>query len=407
LLHVRDTDLFQQALGLASPWRVVRSDFDAAAKRLDLHIDFQAGGTFPCPECAAAGCKAHDTVEKSWRHLNFFQHEAFLHARTPRIRCAKCGVLLVEVPWARPGSGFTLLFEALVLAMIKDMPVNAVARLLDENDTRLWRILHHYVDAARAAADFSEVRRVGVDETASKRGQNYITTFVNLEKSTLLFATEGRSAAALAAFRDDLRLHNAKPEQVEEFCIDMSAAFRKGIAETFPGAQITYDKFHIMKLIGEAVDAVRRQEQKDRPELTGSRYVWIKNPHNLTHRQIALSDELHGLHLKTVRAYHMRLAFQDFWELNRQEAAAHLKAWCGWAARSRLAPMVQVGRTIRTHAAGILRWFESRISNGILEGVNSMIQAAKAKARGYRSTRNLITMAYLIAGKLRLAPLPT
>jgi len=404
---VRDTDLFQQALGLTPPWRVVRSDFDAAAKRLDLHIDFEAGGTFPCPECAAVGCKAHDTVEKSWRHLNFFQHEAFLHARTPRIRCAQCGVRLVDVPWARPGSGFTLLFEALVLAMVKDMPVSAVARLLDENDTRLWRILHHYVDAARAAADFSEVRRVGVDETASKRGQNYITTFVNLEKSTLLFATEGRSAATLAVFRDDLRLHNAEPEQIEEFCIDMSAAFRKGITETFPQAEITYDKFHIMKLIGEAVDAVRREEQKQRPELTGSRYVWIKNPQNLTTRQIALSDELHCLHLKTVRAYHMRLAFQDLWELNGEGAAAHLKAWCGWAARSRLAPMVHVGRTIRAHADGILRWFESRISNGILEGINSMIQAAKAKARGYRSNRNLITMAYLVAGKLRLQALPT
>lgn len=230
---MRDVDLFQQALNLPWPWFVVRSEFDAGERRLDLYLDFEAGGTFSCPECGRDGCKAHDTSEKQWRHLDFFQHHAYLHARTPRVRCERCGVKLVEVPWARPGSGFTLMFEALVLAMVKGMPVASVAALIGEHDTRIWRILHHYVDQARATADFSRVRHVGVDETASKRGQDYISLFVDLDERKLLFATEGRRAATLGCFRRDLEDHGGRADQIEEFCLDMSAAFQKGIATWF------------------------------------------------------------------------------------------------------------------------------------------------------------------------------
>jgi transposase len=318
-------------------------------------------------------------------------------------------VKLVHLPWARPGSGFTLLFEAFVLAMVKGMPVATVAKVLGEHDTRIWRILHHYVAEARARADFSRVRHVGVDETASKRGQDYITLFVDLEKKKLLFATEGRKAETVARFRADLEAHGARAEQIEEFCLDMSAAYRKGIAQAFPLAEITFDKFHIVKLINEAVDQVRREEQLERSELKGSRYVWIKNPQNLTNKQIAISDALHPprLNLRTVRAYHMRLSFQDLWQLPTDEAEPYLKKWYFWATHSRLAPMIRVARTIRDHWHGVLHWFETRISNGILEGINSLIQAAKAKARGYRSTRNLITMAYLTAGDFNYALSPT
>jgi hypothetical protein len=124
---MRDIDLFQLALGLVPPWMVVDAKFDADQKRLDIEIDFKTGGRFACPKCGKADCPVHDTVKKTWRHLNFFQHEAFLHARVARIDCPDCGVRLINVPWARPGSGFTLLFEALVMALVKDMPVAAAA----------------------------------------------------------------------------------------------------------------------------------------------------------------------------------------------------------------------------------------------------------------------------------------
>jgi transposase len=406
---MRDIDLFQAALALEDPWCVKEAKFSAEARRLDLYLDFRRGGTFSCPECGAAGCKAHDTEEKQWRHLNFFQYEAYLHARTPRVRCARCGVRIVEVPWARPGSGFTLLFEAFFLGLVRHMPMLAVAELVGEHDTRLWRILHHYIDQARAEADFSEVRQVGTDETASRRGQNYISLFVDMERSRLLFATEGRKAEVVAAFADDLEAHGGRRENVGEFCIDLSAAFQKGISDSFPHARITFDKFHLVKLVSEAVDEVRREEQKSRPELKGTRWMWTLNPQDLTEAQIDVSDRLHlpGMNLKTVRAYHLRLNFQEIFQSSGAEAVTLLKAWYYWATHSQLPPMIRAAKTIRRHWDGVLRWFTTGLSNGVLENINGRIQAAKAKARGYRSIRNLIAMAYLIAGKLRLQPLPT
>jgi transposase len=247
-----------------------------------------------------------------------------------------------------------------------------------------------------------------VDETASKRGHNYISLFVDLEGPRVLFATEGRDAGTVAAFRADLEARGGKAEQIEEFCLDMSPAYLKGIAESFPQARITFDKFHVMKLLNDAVDQVRREEQRQRPELKGSRYVWVKNPENLTQTQLALLDGLDvpKLNLKTARAYQMRLTFQELWSMRDEIAEAFLKRWYFWATHSRLEPMIQVARTVRRHWDGVLNWFCTRISNGILEGINSLLQAARAKARGYRTERNFIAMAYLIAGKLNLQLLP-
>ena len=159
-----------------------------------------------------------------------------------------------------------------------------------------------------------------------------------------------------------------------------------------------------MKVINKAVDEVRRAELKGRPELKKTRYAWLKNPGNLTAGQRAVIDELNvkKRNLKTARAYQIKLTFQDLYEQPRQTAEAFLKRWYFWATHSRLQPVIDAARTIKRHWDGVLQWFESQLSNGILEGINSLIQAAKAKARGYRSTRNLITIIYLIAGKLNL-----
>jgi transposase len=164
---MKDTDLLQLALGLNEPWFVEKSDFDMEQKRFDIFLDFKKGSMFTCPECGRSG-KVHDTDEKTWKHLNFFQHETYLHARTPRMRCDEHGVKLVEVVWARKQSGFTLLFEALVMAMMSMMPVNAVAKQLGVTDKRLWRILEHYVGKDLAAQDLSTLAKVGIDETSTK-----------------------------------------------------------------------------------------------------------------------------------------------------------------------------------------------------------------------------------------------
>jgi transposase len=392
----------QQALGLIHPWTVIRSDFDTAAGRLDVEIDFTPGSRFACPNCGAADCPAYDTQRKTWRHLNFFQHQTYLNARVPRVRCEACGIRQVNVPWARPDSGFTLLFEAMVMTMVSAMPVKAVARIVDEHDTRLWRVVHHYVDEARARTDASEVTRVAMDETAARRGHDYITLFVDIDQARVLFATEGRDAATVAAFAEDLAAHGGDPAAIEEVCIDMSPAFIKGVAESLPEAAVTFDKFHAVKIINDAVDQVRRAEQKQQGVLRGTRYIWLRNPDNLSERQRLTLENLPTRHLKTARAYQIRLAFQEFYERPSDEAASYLKKWYFWATHSRLEPVIDAARTVKRHWDGILRWFDSKIANGLIEGINSLVQAAKAKARGYRSSRNLKAMVYLVAGKLDL-----
>ncbi len=398
---MRDTTLLQLALGLTPPWTVTASDFDAAARRLDIRIDFAPGSRFTCPTCGATGCPAYDTERKTWRHLNFFEHQAYLAARVPRVRCQTCGIKTVSVPWARPDSGFTLLFEAMVMTMVAAMPVKAVARMVGEHDTRLWRVVHHYVEQARARVDASRTTKLAIDETAARRGHDYITLFVDIDQARVLFATEGRDAGTVAAFADDLAAHGGDPEAIDEVCIDMSPAFIKGVGDSLPNAAITFDKFHAVKIVNDAVDLVRRAEAKVQELLRGTRYIWLRNPNTLSQRQKATLDTLATRHLKTARAYQIRLAFQDLYDQPGIEAgAAFLKRWYFWATHSMLDPVIDAACTVKRHCDGILRWFDSKIANGLIEGINSLVQAAKSKARGYRSTRNLKAMVYLLAGKL-------
>jgi transposase len=405
---MRDTDLFQLALGLTSPWQVESSEFDPKQKRLDILIDFPRGGTFTCPECGGEKLKSYDTELKYWRHLNFFEHDAYLTARVPRVKCKQCGIHRVNVPWARKGSGFTLLFEAMVMTLAKNMAVKTIATFVGEQDTRLWRIIHHYVDKGRAEADFSKVKMVGLDETSCKRGHDYISLFVDTEVPRILFATEGKDASTVKRFKDDLVVHGGDPKNIEQMCSDMSPAFIKGVKKQFPDTKLTFDKFHIMKVVNNAVDEVRREEQKDRPELKRSRYVWLKNPQNLKQSQVdtLLSLVVKKMNLKTSRAYHIKLNFQELFNQPPAMAESFLKKWYFWATHSRLEPIKEAAYTIKRHWDGVLQWFKSDLTNGILEGLNSLLQAAKSRARGYRTTKNFIAIAYLIGGKFDLG-LPT
>lgn len=404
---MRDIHLFQLALGLQPPWTVVRSDFTQEENRLDLYLDFGNGSTFSCPVCGRE-CKAYDTEEKTWRHLNFFQHKAYIHARAPRIKCSEHGVKTVEVPWARPVSGFTLLFEAYIMCLAKEMPVSAIARLVDEHDTRIWRVIEHYVETARTKEDFSDVNRIGMDETSHAKGHKYVSVFVDFDKSKVIFATPGKDASTVERFAVDLVQHNGRTENVAEVCCDMSEAFISGVKEHFKQASITFDKFHIMKIINEAVDEVRRQEQRENSELRsllkGTRYIWLKNPSNLSMKQYSKLSVLKNRNIKTVRAYNLKLAFAELFNQIPEDAEQYLKKWYFWATHSQLEPMKTAAKTIKNHWDGVLRWFTSSMTNGILEGINSLIQSAKRRARGYRTTKNYIMMIYLVSGKLELGP---
>lgn len=403
-----DTNLlFAAALGLQPPWEVKSLEFNSSEKRLDILVDFQRGASFPCPICGKDS-KAHDTEERTWRHLDFFQHAAYLVARVPRCDCEEHGVKTVEVPWGRKGSGFTLLFEALIMVLVREMPVNAVARLVGEHDTRIWRVLNHHVEEARAKLDFSQVKTICVDEKSYKRGHNYLSFFMDLEARRLMFGTKGRDGGTLGAFVEDLKAHHGTADQILDVCCDMSPAFMAGIEAHLPKAEITLDRFHLMKLMNEALDAVRRSESPTTPGLKKTRYHWLRNPGDLTQSQKARLKELKAMNLQTVEAYQMKLLLQDFFEQsNRRAGGLFLNDWCTLARASGIAPLVRLAATFQSHRRGILNWWRSRISNGLIEGINSLIQTAIAKARGYRNPTNLISIAYLIAGKLDFNKPPT
>ena len=397
--------LFGMALGIVPPWEVTEVSFSKESNRLDITIDFQRGATFLCPVCGAPA-PAYDTTEKTWQHLNFFQYEAYLHARVPRINCPNegCGVKQVQVPWARAGSGFTLLFEALVMTMARDMPVNVMARLLSVTDTRLWRVINAYVEMARAKEDFSDVKRIGIDETSVKKGHDYVSFFFDLDKKKLLFGTEGKDNETVKAFVADLKKHDGDPEQITDAAIDMSKAFIKGVKEQLPNAVTTFDRFHLIKLMNETMGKIRADEARQFPEiLKKSRYLFLKNPENLTPEEEQRLDAIvTSQSLKSTEAYTHKLNLQNvYFAESRQEAETLLKQWHKKTSKSSIGLIQKMSKTIMAHWDGILGYFDSKLTTGFLEGINSLIQAAKARARGYRNPRNMISMAYLIAGKLR------
>jgi transposase len=405
-MQAQDLLLFQAALGLTAPWQVTSVEFDPERKRLDLRVDFPKGSTFSCPECDRAGLKAHDTEEKTWRHLDFFQHEAYLTARVPRVVCPEHKVRLVALPWARERSGFTLLFEALIMAMVREMPVATLAGLVGESDMRIWRVVHHYVDRAVDAQNLQGVERVGIDETSSRRGQDYVSVFADLDQRRGVFVVEGRDHETVSAFSLFLETHGGEAAQVKEVCQDMSEAFLKGTLTHLPSAEITFDRYHVKSHLSKAVDEVRREESKHhRSLLKNTRYMWLKRPANLTEKQRDLLDELLAQPLDTVRAYTLAQQFDSFYELTDPDTAEeYLRRWITEVHASGLEPLIAFTRTLEDHWLGVIRWHHSRISNGLLEGLNSLIQAAKRRARGYRSNRNFIAMIYLIVGKLNAGP---
>ena len=396
----KQAELFGQALGLQEPWQVEKTVFDADSGKLDIYLTWQLMSKFPCPKCQKI-CTVHDSKERTWRHLNFFQFKAYIHICVPRIKCTEHKVRQVGVPWARAGSGFTLLFDALLMQLMTVMPVKSVANIVGEHDTRLWRVLNHYVSEARKKENFSTVKNIGMDETSSKKGHNYVSIFADLDESKILFATEGKNADTVKAFVNDLKAHNGNAEQIENVSCDMSNSFIKGTEENLKNAKITFDKFHVMKMVNEALDKVRKMEQANNEVLKNSRYAWLKNPENRTKTQNEIFSSLSKMNLDTVRAYNIKISIQGFWQISDPEIAEqYLNKWYFWATHSRLEPIKELAYSIKRHWNGILQYTKSGINNGILEGMNSLIQATKRKARGYRNTDNLINVIYLTLSRL-------
>jgi transposase len=394
--------IFSQALNIHKPWYLTKIEFMREERRLDIWVDFERGAKFACPDCAGEECIVHDTVEKEWRHLDFFQFRAYIHCRVPRVVCEKCGIRLIEVPWSRKSSGFTSLFEAMIVLMAGDMQVSQIGEKVQETDTRLWRIIKYYVKKAVKGLDLSKVTAICVDETSEKKGHKYITVFADPNTRRVIYVCKGKDADTLGSFFINLLCHHGNPGKIKGACCDMSPAYIKGIGEYFENAQITFDKFHVMMIVNKGVDAVRRTEQKITSILKKTRYIWLKNPENLTSKQADSLGSLKNINLKTVRAYQMKLNLKEFWNTHdRPSAEQFFKKWYFWVTHSNLPPMIDTAKTLKHHLEGILNYFVGRGTNGFLEAINGTIQSLKRTARGYRNTDNFVTMIYLRCGKLQ------
>jgi transposase len=392
-------ELFSMALDLSDPWYVKSLVFDKETNELNIEIGFKKGTQFLMEDGELY--TAHDTVERTWEHLNFFQHKCFLHCKVPRVKQSDGKISTQQVPWARKGSGFTLLFEAYAMLLIEsEMPVNKVAKILRVYPNRIWNIFNYWISKAHQADEITALTKIGFDETSVKKGHKYITHVVDLEQRRVLFSTEGKGADCIKKSVEYLEQKSVDTSSIEQICIDMSPAFISGCAAYLPEAKVTFDKFHVMKEVNAAMDHLRKSERVGNDLLKGHKYTFLKSklmPKIQTER-----DLLMEMYPKLGEGYQLLQLFRDFWDIkDKTEAESYLAFWCDFADDSGIYPFQKAVATIKSHWEGIMNYIESRINNGILEGINSQIQLAKKRARGYRNTKNFINMVYFICGKLK------
>lgn len=405
-------EVFALGLGLTPPWLVTSQSLDTEKSPSELHLEIGAdrGAHYPCPKCGIS-CKAHDFKEYTWRHLNFFQHHCYLKARVPRIKCPEHGIRRVDVPWAREGSKFTLLFEQVVMSLVREMPVKAVSRHVEVTDKRLWRIVRHYVSQAIERLDLTSLRAVGLDETSSKRRHKYITVFIDLDRDDkpVIFATEGRGKECLKEFCRFIKAHGGHPANVREVVCDMSPAFLAAAKENFSSAAVTVDWFHVVQLFTTAVDQIRRSEAKSRQMPKGARWAVLKalETPRTAHQEDAL-QELVESGFATAKAFRVKELLRWFRKAETKQAAKwrathfmrHVNEYVG--DDPLLEPIKKALGTFEKHLPRILNRWNSLYTNARLEGLNGLFQAARARARGYRNAANFITMVYLIAAPIQL-----
>ncbi|HHD92454.1 MAG TPA: ISL3 family transposase [Candidatus Portnoybacteria bacterium] len=391
--------IFNIALGLEEPWYIKEIIFTRETSRLDIYLEFIKGHKFKMDD--GKKYSAYDTIDRTWQHLNFFQYKCYLHAKVPKVRQSDGKMKTQPVPWARQGSGFTLLFEAFSMLLIEnEMPVNKAAKTMQIYPNRLWNIFKYWISIAHQKDTIEDLDKIGFDETSIKKGHNYVTTMVDLKQRRVLFATEGKGSDCIEKSVTYLKEKQVDISSIKQVCIDMSPAFMSGCGKHLPDADITFDKFHVMKEVNKAMDELRKLERIGNDMLKNHKYTFLKN--KLTPKIKEERDLMLEMYPKLGEGYRLKQLFKDFWDIqDKEDAEGYLAFWCDIAMESGIFPFQKTVNTIKAHWSGIINYIESKINNGILEGLNSKIQLAKKRARGYKNIDNFINMIYLVCGKLK------
>jgi len=404
---MKDTRLYAQMLGIQKPWNVSQVQL-SLPDEIEVRVQ-QTTTRQRCPECNKV-CPGYDKRERRWRHLDTMQLKTLLVAEVPRIRCAEHGVLSVRVPWAEPGSGFTALFEALVIDWLHATTTAAVSKRLRLSWNAVDGIMQRAVKRGLSRRQALVVHQLSADETAYRKGHQYITVVTDQEQGAAVYVCEDRTTDSLKAFYDSLTADQR--DGIESVCMDMWPAYIRATRDALDAAEhkIAFDRFHVSQYMGKAVDQVRRREHRGMMKhgderLKGSKYAWLRNRKHSTWHQRRQFTALRTSTLKTARAWAMKETAQSLWDY-RQRSWAH-KGWSrliNWMARSRLTPMQATSKTLRKHLWGILNAIILGVNNAHAESMNSRIKTVKIRARGFRNKQRFINAIYFHLGGLQLYP---
>ena len=407
---MRDDELYATILGLTAPWTVERVDVDVPGGAVHVWLARTDGAPAHCPECQSA-CPIYDHRDREWRHLDTCQLQTRLHARVPRVECPTHGVLQSAVPWATPGSKFTLLLERLAIDWLREAAVTAVARQLGLGWDAVWGIERRAVARGLERRGAVTLRYVGVDEKSFQRRYDFVTVVSDLEGARVLFVADDRKRESREAFWA-LGLTAVQREQIAAIAMDMWEPYVQATRAQVPeaAAKIVFDRFHCAKHLNEGVDRVRRAEHRELRErgdtrLTGTKYTWLRHPDHFSRQAWHAFRALRTSTLKVARAWALKEAAADLWEYRYVGAArTFFRRWYFWATHSRLKPMIEKARMLKRHLPNILTYLRHRITNATAEGLNSKIQWIRYTARGYRNRENFKTAIYFHCGGLDLYP---
>jgi transposase len=368
---------------------------------------------WPCADCGAS-CPLYDhQAERQWRHLDTCQYRTILHAAPPRSECREHGVRVVKLPWAEPHSRFTALMEGLAMAWLKQASQKAVAEQLHLSWDEIHAIMERAVERGLARRKAEQIAYLGVDEKAFRKGHKYLTLVNDLSGSRVLYVAEDREQKSLDGFWPTLT--EKQRDGIAAVAMDMWDPYVKSVQEHLPESahKIVFDKYHIARHLGEAVDRIRRREQKGLKaegdhRLTGTKYQWLRNPATLEDEQRREFAQLVSSELKTARAWALKeTAMALFNYIYERPARKHFRWWYNWAVRSRLQPMKEVAGMLKRRFENIITYLRHRITNAASESINAKIQWVKYTARGFRNKQNFINAIYFHCGGLDLAPSPT
>lgn len=393
-----DLNDFSRLLGITSPWFIKEIQTQQKNEVIDIYIDFERGSKFPCPICGKP-TKVYDSSYKRIRHLDLFEYRCYLNIKTPRLNCDKDGVKTACINnWNSTSSHYSNKFEAMCIRLLKEMSMSSLSKELGEPDNNLWRVFHHHVNNhIKSTLNLSNVKRVCVDETACKRGHSYITIFTDYDTGEVIYVTEGRKKEVFDEFYGWLWDHQGHPGEIEFFSMDMSKSYQAGQKEYFAHTEVVFDRFHIKQGLNKSINEVRKQEVVSNENLKKTKFIWLKNEQNLTEKQkVQLDGFLEDCSLNTAKAYLLKGGFDALWKVQKLAVRPMIEAWIQKATEVELRPINQFIKSLRRNIEGVINSIITGITNAVSEGINSKIQLARNRARGYRNVNNYINMVYFL-----------